>query len=168
MFIVGTVSAGLLVGVIVGVIVAGTARSPRRSSSRAARTSAIAALGAIALLLAGSGTAQAAIVPTVDLGTAAGYSVLAGETVTNTGPSTLALSAGVSPGSAVTGFPPGTFSPTGGAVLGPPAADQAKADLTTAYLDAAGRPSDASSVSELGGQTVCRRGLPRSDQGRHW
>ena len=55
-------------------------------------------LTAAAVLLAG-GTANAAIVPTVPLATAAQYNVLAGSTVTNTGTSTiLALSVGVHAG----------------------------------------------------------------------
>ena len=58
------------------------------------------ALVAATALLVGAGAAvDAAIVPTVDLATAGDYSVLAGETVTNTGDSVLAENAGVSPGS---------------------------------------------------------------------
>ena len=47
------------------------------------------------------------------LGAADSYSVLGGETVTNTGPTTMPGDLGVSPGSAVTGFPPGSVSPPG-------------------------------------------------------
>lgn len=59
---------------------------------------AVAILTAIALLLVNTRGAQAAQAP-VGLGTAANFSVLAGSTVTNTGPSFLAQDLGVSPGS---------------------------------------------------------------------
>jgi hypothetical protein len=89
---------------------------------------------------------------TVGLGTAGTYSVLGGQTVTNTGPSTLGGDLGVSPGTAITGFPPGTV---GGAThAGDAAAAQAQSDLVIAYDDAAGRAPTASVAGDLVGQTL--------------
>ena len=44
----------------------------------------------------------------MDLGQAAPFAVLAGQTITNTGPTEVSGELGVWPGSTVTGFPPGT------------------------------------------------------------
>jgi Ice-binding-like len=90
--------------------------------------------------------------PPVGLGTAQAFAVLAGSTVTNTGPSTLFGDLGVSPGTAVTGFPPGTVNGTihaADAVAG-----QAQSDLTTAYNDAAGRTPPLAVPADLGGLTL--------------
>jgi serine protease AprX len=90
--------------------------------------------------------------PTIGLGTADNYAVLAGSTVTNTGPSTLNGDLGLSPGTAVTGFPPGTVNGTTRAANA--AALQAKADLTTAYDGVAGRTPPVSAPADLGGLTL--------------
>lgn len=90
------------------------------------------ALVAAALLLVTAAPAHAAGVPgdAAFLDTAVQYSVVAGSTVTNTGPSVLDNSVGVSPGTAVTGFPPGIV---GGVVHSADAeAAQAQLDITTA------------------------------------
>ena len=97
----------------------------------------------------GGGAAEAAIVPTVALATSARYAVLAGDTVTNTGNSVLGGSLGVSPGTAITGFPPGLVLPPGTSDAANAAAGQAKADLTAAYVDAAGRPVDSTTTADL-------------------
>jgi hypothetical protein len=89
----------------------------------------------------------------VGLGTADTFAVLAGTTVTNTGPSTISGDLGVSPGSAVVGFPPGTVS-NGVIHAADAVALQAQADLTTAYNDAAGRATTATVTADLGGQTL--------------
>src|SRR5207248_2688817 len=72
---------------------------------------------------------------------------------TNTGATTVTGDLGVSPGTAVTGFPPGTV--TGTTHAGDAVAAQAQIDLTTAYNDAAGRSVGAVTVAgNLGGQTL--------------
>jgi Ice-binding-like/Bacterial Ig-like domain len=89
----------------------------------------------------------------VELGRASDFAVLAGSTVTNTGGTSITGDLGVSPGSAVTGFPPGVF--VGTMHAGNAAAANAIADLTTAYNDAAGRVLCAVSVAgDLGGRTL--------------
>ena len=90
--------------------------------------------------------------PPVSLGTAASFAVLAGSTVTNTGASTVNGDLGLSPGTSVTGFPPGQVNGT--THLTDSAALQAKNDLAAAYTDAAGRPSTATVPVELGGTTL--------------
>ena len=104
-------------------------------------------------LLAAASLTLAAHAP-VGLGTADSFAVLGGTTVTNTGPTVVSGDLGVSPGSAVTGFPPGLV--INGAIHAADAvALQAQSDLTTAYNDAAGRTctSDLSGV-DLGTQTL--------------
>lgn len=105
----------------------------------------------LALAAAWQSPAYAAEAP-VGLGTAAPYSVLAGTTVTNAGPSTLGGSLGVSPGNAITGFPPGIVA--GATHAGDAEALQAQLDLTTAYDDAAGRALTATVGGDLVGQTL--------------
>src|ERR1700680_1108705 len=65
-----------------------------------------------------------------NLGTAASFGVLAGSTVTNTGSSVITGNVGVSPGSAVTGFPPGIVNAPGTIHKGDAVAQMAQSDLT--------------------------------------
>lgn len=96
----------------------------------------------------------------IDLLTAETYGALAGSTITNTGPTIINGDLGLSPGSAVTGFPPGTV--TGTQHITDPAAAQAKLDLTAAYLDAEGCTDNPIIVAgNIGGQTLVP-GLYRS------
>ncbi len=80
------------------------------------------------------------------------FSVLAGSTVTNTGSTTVSGDVGVSPGTAVTGFPPGLIGGVIHKADGPAA--QAQAALTTGYIDAAGRAGGTSVAGDLVGQTL--------------
>jgi len=95
--------------------------------------------------------ASAAEAP-VGLGTAQTYAVLGGQTVTNTGPSVLFGDVGVSPGTAITGFPPGNA--LGVTHAGDTEAGGAQSDVTIAYNDAAGRAPIASIAGDLGGLTL--------------
>ncbi len=116
------------------------------------------ALGSL-ISLAFVGSVVAAGPSTVGLGTAASYGVLAGDTITNTGPTTINGDLGLHPGTAVTGSPNvlGTSNINNGA------AQQAKADLRTAYLDAAGRTGPILvAAGALGGRTLAP-GLYKDD-----
>jgi hypothetical protein len=100
-----------------------------------------------------------AIPASVGLGTAGTFSVLAGSTVTNTGTTVISADAGVggnvgvSPGSAVTGFP--SVTPPGTIHAADAVAVDAQADLTIAYDIAAGRACDTNlSGQDLGGLTL--------------
>ena len=112
----------------------------------------VAAAGAIAMFIA-SQPAVAATAP-VSLGTATSFAVLAGTTVTNTGPSSISGNLGVSPGTAVTGFPPGLVS-NGTIHRADGVANNAESSLTTGWVNAAGRSPTANVPAFIGaGQTL--------------
>lgn len=122
------------------------------------RLSALLAAGSVGVLVAGvvataPGPAYAADAG-VGLGTASSFAVLAGSTVTNTGTTVITGDLGLSPGSSVTGFPPGIV--TGGTQhVSDEVAEIAHADLITAYNDAAGRPATADVTDQdLGNMTL--------------
>jgi hypothetical protein len=99
-------------------------------------------------------TATLACQAPVPLGSAANFEAMAGSTVTNTGPTIITGgNLGLSPGSAVTGFPPGTLTPPAVMHITDPTAAQAQLDLTSAYLYAAGLPGGAVLPAEMSGLT---------------
>lgn len=91
---------------------------------------------------------------TVDLGSTGSFAVLAGQSVTNTGPSIVTGDVGISPGSSVTGMPPLVIL-DGTLHAGDAVAAQAQTELTTAYTSAAGRPTVTDVTGQdLGGLTL--------------
>jgi hypothetical protein len=90
----------------------------------------------------------------ISLGTAQNFGVLGGSTVTNTGATNVHGNVGVSPGTAVTGFPPGVV--TGGSIhTNDAVAIQAQNDLTTAYNNIAATPCSVDLTGQdLGGLTL--------------
>jgi hypothetical protein len=122
------------------------ARSSRGFSADALR----AVIGLMSIGLPASAYAQ-----TPDLGSAANFAVLAGSTVTNTGSTVLRGSLGLSPGSAVTGFPPGIVLAPGGTFISDAVAIQAQVDLVKGYNAVASRPATSDLTGQnLGGLTL--------------
>lgn len=92
--------------------------------------------------------------PTVPLGQTQNFAILAGQTITNTGSSVISGDIGVSPGSAITGFPPG-IQTSGTTHSNDALAIQAQTDWTTAYNNAVARPVTTTLASpELSGLTL--------------
>jgi hypothetical protein len=87
------------------------------------------------------------------LGAAGSYSVLAGTTVTNTGGTTMPGDLGVSPGSAVTGFPPGSVGPPG-TIRTITAAGLAQSDADVARLALEAQGPGTNVGNELNGLTL--------------
>jgi len=87
------------------------------------------------------------------LGTVGSYAVLGASTVTNTGSTYLGGDLGVSPGTAITGFPPGTLSGTVHAADA--SASQAQNDATAAYNALNIQPCNSNLTGQdLGGLTL--------------
>jgi hypothetical protein len=102
----------------------------------------------VLLALFSTATSARADVPLL---TAEPFAVLAGETVTNTGLTTITGDIGISPGSALADT--GTISLDGTVHAADGVALQAQTDLTAAYLDAAGR-TPSIILPELDGQDL--------------
>jgi hypothetical protein len=91
----------------------------------------------------------------IDLGAAGTFAVLAGSTVTNTGPTLIYGNLGLTPGSAVTGFPPGDLLPPGIEDIDNGPAIAAQNALTIAYDSAMGQPCTKNLTGQdLGGMTL--------------
>lgn len=130
-----------------------TTASPRRPWTTVLGIAALSGAAVLATLMSLPSPAEAAE-PPVLLGSAGAFAVLAGSEITNTGPTVITGDLGVHPGSAISGF----TGPPNGTVLGVQhAADDvalgAKADLSIAYTDAAGRTPFTMLANELGGTT---------------
>lgn len=105
-------------------------------------------------LIAGAWPAAAFAASQPRLGTALNFTVLAASTITNTNsPTVITGNLGLSPGTSVTGFPPGTA--TGIQDVHNATALQAQNDLATAYNDA----FTATSTSDLTGQDLGTKNL---------
>lgn len=89
-----------------------------------------------------------------NLGTAGNFAVLGASTVTNTGYNFVTGNVGVSPGTAITGFPPGKV--TGAIYANGPVAARAHADAVNAYnvLSSATCTTMEPTVADIGGQTL--------------
>ncbi len=108
---------------------------------------------ACVVLLTLASLSSSARAASVALGAADSFAVLGGSTVTNTGSSVISGDLGVSPGTAVTGFPPGTV--IGGTIhANDGLAAQARGALSTAYDDAKRRSSTATISADLAGSRL--------------
>jgi len=95
----------------------------------------------------------ATVQPPEVLASTVDYAVLAGASITSTGATRITGGVGLSPGTSLTGFPPGII--VGIKHIADPGAAQAKLDLTTAYNGAAGRTLGPVSVAgNIGGMTL--------------
>ena len=133
---------------------ANSSQSEARVSSAAVQNSSPAATSDGSLV-----SITQAAVPPARLGLAGNFAILAGSTVTNTGPTTITGDVGLHPGSAVTGFPPctppncvtltGTLHATDGVAL------PAKNTLVTAYHNLLAETTRCTDVGvELGGSRL--------------
>ena len=111
----------------------------------------VVAVALVAAVVFAGGAADAAQAP-VGLGTADNFAVLAGQGVTNTGPTTINGDLGTWPNPAITDATAG-MTVNGATHAGDAVAQQAQSDTTVAYNDAAGRTPVTTVATELGNTT---------------
>lgn len=87
----------------------------------------------------------------INLGSAGGFAILAGQTITNTGTTVINGDVGIAPGSA---FTQGPAVINGVIHINDAIAIQAKQDLVVAFNDAKGRLPEKTIAAELGGLTL--------------
>lgn len=114
----------------------------------------VARVGFAALLLVSAPALAVATAP--PLGTTQSFGVLGASTVTNTGNTIIRGDLGLSPGSSVTGFPPGIVVPPGTTHVADAVALGAQNDATIAYNNLAGQACDFGPFgpTDLAGQTL--------------
>jgi len=114
----------------------------------------LASLGFVAFICCASPALAVATAPS--LGTTQTFGVLGATTVTNTGNTLIRGDLGLSPGTAVTGFPPGIVVPPGTTHVTDAVALGAQNDATTAYNNLAGQACDFGPFgpTDLAGQTL--------------
>ena len=117
----------------------------------APRTGAVALVAAVTLVALSGVPAGAATAP--NLGSATPFAVLAGTTITNTGPTVISGDIGLAPGTSITGFPPGLV--LGTSLAADAASLAAQNSSTAAYGVAAGEtPFSTIAGGTLGGTTL--------------
>lgn len=123
-----------------------------RASTEATVVAAVIAAACLLSPLLFALPAQAAAV-NPPLGTADNFAVLGASAVTNTGATVVTGDLGVSPGTSISGFPPGSV--TGTVHNSDPVATAAQTDIGTAYSFAVGEPCDTNLTGQdLGGLTL--------------
>jgi hypothetical protein len=110
------------------------------------KTLAVAALGTVTLL--GFASLPSSAATAIDLGAATPYAVVAGTTITNTGSSVVSGDIGLSPGTSITGFPPGNVTGTTNA------ADALSLGAQTSSTAAYGVAASSSPFSTVAGGTL--------------